>query len=182
MDVFPIGHYVGERHPEGTHLVRVGLAHLTMTPDEFGVWVLAHHDGPTWTVDDLRAVAGNAGLSAAALDRLVDAGALAVVADQRSFAGRYRLEPLLVGLGNTREHPETYAVGLPGLPPVAMVDEDSYELWQWAALAPSLWHTCETRAKVSDDAVRAEELVGGVLAGIRPLLANSCAYLDRARA
>ena len=49
MTVFPIGHYMGERHPEGLHFVRVGLQHQTMTADEFGVWVLAHDR--TSTVD-----------------------------------------------------------------------------------------------------------------------------------
>jgi hypothetical protein len=190
MNVFPIGHYVGEQHPDGVHLVRVGLEHQTLTADEFGVWVLAHGaaDATRWTEANLTALAEDAGLPSVSsvVDRLAAAGLLARVspADQVAFAERYRLEPLLVGLGNSPELPETYAVGFPGREPVARLDGGSYELWQWAALAPSLWHTCEVRAKVGaglGDPTAAADLVGDVLDDLRPLLANSCAYLDKAR-
>lgn len=190
MNVFPIGHYVGERHPDGLQLVRVGLVHQTMTPDEFGVWVLAHGtgDATSWAETDLLALAAQANLPGvpAAIERLTSVGALARVArDQRvAFAETYRLEPLLVGLGNSAEDPDTFAVGLPGLPPVAMVSAESYELWQWSAISPSLWHTCEVRAKVDvglGGPAGAADLVDDVLDELRPLLANSCAYLDLAR-
>jgi hypothetical protein len=181
VNLFPIGHYVGERQPEGLHYVRVGLVHQTMTADEFGVWVLAHGERPVWTDEDVLALADKAELPAAAeaLDRLKSVGVVAAVTDEQEFASRYRLMPLLVGLGNTEEHPDTYAIGLPGAP-VAQVNAGSYELWQWSALAPTLWHTCEVRAKVTEDPVSAAELVADVLAETRPLLANSCAYLDLA--
>lgn len=181
MNLFPIGHYVGERHPEGLHFVRVGLEHQTMTADEFGVWVLAHNERPVWTDEDVLALADKAELPGAqeALARLKSVGALASVTDAAAFAAAYRLEPLLVGLGNSPDSPDTYAIGLPGTP-VAMVNAGSYELWQWAALAPTLWHTCEVRAKVTEDPVSAANLVADVLAETRPLLANSCAYLDLA--
>ena len=39
--VFPIGHYMGERHPDGLHHVRIGLQHQTMTADEFDAWMRA---------------------------------------------------------------------------------------------------------------------------------------------
>jgi hypothetical protein len=104
---------------------------------------------------------------------------VASVTDEQEFAARYRLMPLLVGLGNTEESPDIYAIGLPGTP-AAQVNAGSYELWQWSALAPTLWHTCEVRAKVTEDPVSAAELVADVLAEARPLLANSCAYLDLA--
>jgi hypothetical protein len=181
MNLFPIGHYVGERQPEGLHYVRVGMEHQTMTPDEFGVWVLTHTESPVWTDDDVLALADKAELPAAAeaLARLTSVGAVASAADEQAFARRYRLMPLLVGLGNTEAHPDTYTIGLPGSP-AARVNAGSYELWQWSALAPTLWHTCEVRAKVTEDPVSAAELVADVLAETRPLLANSCAYLDLA--
>lgn len=190
MNVFPIGHYVGERHPDGVQVVRVGLEHRTMTPDEFGVWVLAHGAGgaSTWTEVNLSVLAEQAALPdvPATIGRLTANGLLAGVTpeDQVAFAESYRLEPLLVGLGNSAEDPDTHALGLPGGPPVALLDGGSYELWQWSALAPSLWHTCEVRAKVGaglGDPTPAAELVGDVLDDLRPLLANSCAYLDLAR-
>lgn len=180
MNVLPIGHYVGVRHPEGLHHVRLGTQHQTMTEDEFGVWVLAHSEDPKWTVEDVLSLAAKADLpdAAAAVARLTAAGLLVSEADPVDFAHRYRLRSLMVGLGNTPEQPDVYALGFPGLPPAALVDEGSYELWQWAALTPSLWHTCEVRAKATADSVSATDLVPDVLAELRPLLANSCAYLD----
>lgn len=190
MNVFPIGHYVGERHPDELHLVRLGTAHVTMTADEFGVWILAHGvaESRSWTVADVLALAERTELpgAQAAVERLTSVGALAQVAfaEQHAFAETHRLEPLLVGLGNSADHPDTYAVGLPDVPPIAMLDEGSYELWQWAAVAPSIWHACEVRAKVGaglGDPTSAEDLLGDVLGDLRPLLANSCAYLDVVR-
>lgn len=180
MTVFPIGHYVGERHPEGLHHVRVGQSHQAMTTDEFGVWVLSHQNSPQWTVEDVLTLAAQAELpnAQASVDRLLTVGALVEVKDEVAFAQSYRLESLLVGLGNTEEDPDTYRVGLPGQDP-AVLAADSYELWQWAALAPTLWHTCEIRAKLSSHSATDE--VRTVLRDLRPLLANSCAYLDEAR-
>ena len=187
MNVFPVGHYVGERHPDELHLVRLGPAHQTLTADEFGVWILAHGvtESRSWTVADVLALAERTELSGApgAVERLESVGALVQVATegQTAFAEAHRLEPLLVGLGNSEEYPDTYAVGLPGNPPVAMLDSGSYELWQWAAVAPSLWQACEVRAKVGaglGDPTRAADLLDDVLGDLRPLLANSCAYLD----
>jgi hypothetical protein len=108
-EVFPIGHYVGERHAEGLHYVRVGLEHQTMTEEELDAWALSHQDSPEWTVDEL-------------------------------------------------------------LPLAEKADPPS---------APSLWRTCEIRSKLSN--VPAPDLVPEILADPRPLLANSCGYLDRAR-
>lgn len=180
MTVFPIGHYLGERYPEELHFVRVGLEHQTMTADEFGVWVLSHDLSPRWSVEDVLAQAEKAELATprASVDRLLSVGALVTVADPVAFARSYRLHPLLTGMGNTEEDPTTYAVGFPGLE-VVRLTESSYELWQWAALAPTLWHTCEIRAKLSD--VSAEDAAGEILVDLRPVLANSCGYLDKAR-
>lgn len=180
MTVFPIGHYMGERHPEDLHFVRLGLQHQTMTEDEFGVWVLSHDLRPQWTVEDMLAQAEKVELvnPEASVDRLLSVGALVTVTDPEAFARSYRLHPLLIGLGNTEEDPNTYAVGFPGLE-AARLTAGSYELWQWSALAPTLWHTCEIRAKLAD--LSALEAASEVLADLRPVLANSCGYLDQAR-
>jgi hypothetical protein len=180
--VFPIGHYLGERHPESLHYVRVGLEHQTMTTDEFGVWVLAHQESPQWTVDKVVTLAARANLpdAAASAERLLSVGLLVNVSDQESFARSYRLDPLLVGLGNTEENPDTYAVGLPGHEPASLA-AGPYELWQWSALAPTLWHTAEVRAKVSEVVRPPTALLPELLADVRPLLANSCGYLDLAQ-
>lgn len=177
MTVFPVGHYMGERHPEALHYIRIGLQHQTMTSDEFGVWVLSHQDSPQWSIESVLALAEQADLkdAQASAERLLSVGALVTVTDPVEFVQSYRLEPLLIGLGNTEERPDTYAVGLPGQES-AQLNAGSYELWQWAALAPSLWHTCEIRAKLAD--APAPDQVPDVLADLRPLLANSCGYLD----
>lgn len=182
MTVFPVGHYMGERHPEGLHYVRVGLQHQTMTADEFGVWVLSHQNSPQWGVEQVVALAAKASVPAAeaSVTRLLSVGLLVDVADEVAFARSYRLEPLLVGLGNTAEEPHRFAVGLPGQEP-ALLAAGAYELWQWSALAPSLWHTCEVRAKVSDPPASPADLASELLADARALLANSCGYLDEAR-
>jgi hypothetical protein len=185
--VFPVGHYMGQRHPEGDHVVRVGLAHETLTEDEFGVWVLSHGTAEigrgTWTVADVLRLADGTGLTGteAAVDRLTSVGALVQVEDPVRFAETHRLFPLLVGLGNTEDEPSRYAVGLPGLPPVAVLDEPSHELWQWASLSPSLWHSCEVLAKVAGDLgtpTTPGSVLESALGDVRVLLVNSVAYLD----
>jgi hypothetical protein len=182
MTVFPIGHYMGERHPEDLHYVRVGLQHQTMTADEFGVWVLSHEDSPQWSIQDVLSLAAKANLPNAksSTNRLLAVGLLVSVTDKVAFAQSYRLQPLRTGIGNSREAPDRYEIGVPGQDP-ATVEAGSYELWQWSALAPTLWHTCEIRAKVADPPTSPTDVVDEVLADLRPLLANSCGYLDQAR-
>ena len=197
VTVFPIGHYMGERHPEQHHVVRVGLAHQTLTPDEFGVWVLSHGTDEigrdAWTLGAVFDLAESAGITGAPelVPTMVAAGLLDTVAkgprgpaDARRFAETHRMHPMLIGLGNTDAEPDRYQVGFPGQPPVAVLDEAQYELWQWGQLAPSLWHTCEVREKVAaglGEPAVAADLVGDLLGDLRGLLANSCAYLDLAR-
>jgi hypothetical protein len=182
MTVFPIGHYMGERHPEGLHYVRVGLQHQTMTADEFGVWVLSHQDSPQWSIADVLTLAAKAELPEAEslVERLLSVGLLVTPDDEVAFAQSYRLNPLLIGIGNKEENPDEYEIGIPGQEP-AVVSAGSYELWQWAALAPTLWHTCEIRAKIVDPPIPPTNMVDEVLTDLRPLLANSCGYLDQAR-
>ena len=186
MIVFPVGHYLGEHHPEGVHLVRVGLRHHELTADQFGVWVLGHGaDRPEpWTAKEILELAASSGVpdAQAHIDDLTTRGLLATVpaSAATTFAESHRLAPLLVGLGNTEEDPDHYALGFPALEqPVAVVPVGSYELWQWGHIAPSLWHTSEVRAKVAADLSEpATEVLAGVLADLRPLLVHGCAYLD----
>jgi hypothetical protein len=193
--VFPVGHYLGERHPEEDQVIRVGMEIHTISADEFGVWVLAHGaqaDRSAWTTDDLLALAAETELADAGrhLEELTAKGLLAQVPAEGgpgavAFAETHRLAPLLVGLGNTEDDPDSYALGFPLLDePVAVVPAGSYELWQWGHVAPSMWHTCEVRVKVAADLNEPTDTAAaldGLLADLRPLLVNSCAYLDLAR-
>jgi hypothetical protein len=141
------------------------MSHRRLTENEFRVWVLAHGRA-AWTVPQVLALAAGSSLADghAAVGRLLDAGML-VNASPRSFAESYRLRSLLVGLGD-------YRVGVPGLPPVAELASGAYELWQRAALAPSLWHLHVVREQV------AAESLDALLNDVRELLVNGCAYLD----
>ena len=188
--VFPVGHYVGERHPERHHVVRRGTRHHRLTADEFGVWVLAHGTADigkgAWTVDALIDLAGSAALPGArlAVAALAGAGVLATVdgpAAARRFAEGHRVHPLLTGIGNTEDQPDRYQLGFPGLPPTAVVDVDTYELWQWGHVSPTLWQACEVREKVAaelGEQTTAADLLDASLGDLRVLLANSCAFLD----
>lgn len=193
--VFPIGHYVGERYPEGVQVVRVGEAHHALTDDEFGAWVLAHGapvgDSAVWTTHDVLGLAAETGLADAGrhVAELAGRGLLALVPadggpEARAFAETHRLTPLLVGLGNTEADPDSYALGFPLLDePVAVVPAGSYELWQWGHIAPSLRHTCDVRVKVAadlDEPTGPAEALRGLLADLRPLLVNGCGHLDLA--
>jgi hypothetical protein len=135
--VFPVGHYMGERHPEEHHVVRVGLTHQTLTADEFGVWVLAHGAEEIgkglWTLDAVFDLAEAAGLSGAPglAASMIESGLLVTVAPgrvaARRFAATYRLNPMLIGLGNTDDEPDRFQLGFPGLPPAAVLDTSAYE-------------------------------------------------------
>jgi len=188
--VFPIGHYTGLRRDEASqvHSVRRGWQQHRLSDDAFGVWVLSHGTPASgkgaWTEDDVLSAAAEAGLSDVPdhLSALTQLGLLATVAgDAEAFARAHRLDVQFVGLGNSPDRPEAYAVGLPGLGPAAILDTTSFELWQWGSLAPTLWHSCQVRASVVsklDTATEPSDVVGEVLGDLRFLLAHGCAYVD----
>jgi hypothetical protein len=183
--IFPIGHYFGIR--DDAQVVRVGWSQHRLGPDEFAIWVLAHGvpevGKGAWTIDDVVVHGKQAGIEepAAYVERLADAGLVAVVTDGRSFAQRHRMDVMFVGLGNAPDRLAGHAVGIPGLGTAAILDPDCYELWEWGAVAPTLWHSCEVRATVvaepparpDPDAALAE-----ILGDLRFLVAHGCAYLD----
>ncbi|MGZ0149066.1 hypothetical protein ACXJJ3_18490 [Kribbella sp. WER1] len=185
MIVFPIGHYHGIRDDE--QVVRVGWSQHRLDADAFAIWVLAHGvpevGKGAWTVDDLLVHAEKSGVEepAAYVERLADAGLLAVVTDAREFARRYRMDVMFVGLGNTPDRLEGHAIGIPGLGTAAVLDPESYELWQWGSVAPTVWHSCEVRATVSaEPSARPdpEAALAEILGDLRFLVARGCAYLD----
>ncbi|HEV2087950.1 MAG TPA: hypothetical protein VGR21_06540 [Cryptosporangiaceae bacterium] len=204
--VFPIGHYMGPFHPARHaapqhYIVRVGWD-TPKLPDEdhLNVWALTHGlpsqiASVPWDRHAILAAAKDAGMPGAEkiLGTLLDLGVAAEVmpgTDQAiEFAQAYRMQSLLVGLGNLPDDPTLDGIGLPGVAPVVRVRPRVYELWQWGHLWPSLWATCEALAEVArevaaetDDADPAEsepeQVLDFALESLRTLVAHNAAYLD----
>jgi hypothetical protein len=182
--VLPVGHYAGLRpdddgHP--VHAVRVGWQQHRLSGDAFRTWVLSHGTPPlgkeSRTGADLVAAALEAGISEPAerVAELTNDGLLASMSEE--FAKAYRIDVQFVGLGNSPENPDLYAVGLPGLGAAAMLAPGAYELWQWGSVAPTLWHLCQVRATIAGDSGPADALES-VLGDLRSLILHGCAYVD----
>ncbi|WBQ08428.1 hypothetical protein [Kribbella sp. CA-293567] len=186
--IFPVGHYTGLRSSDDgpAHTVRIGWRQHRLDENAFGTWVLAHglpaNGKAAWAEADLRAQAGDSLDVTAALRKLAGEDLITTVdGDAETFARTHRLGIYFVGLGNSPQEPDQFAIGLPGLGTAATVDSDSYELWQWGSIAPTLWHSCELRASVTsrdDRTVSAHDAAGEILGDLRLLVASGCAYLD----
>jgi hypothetical protein len=185
--VFPIGHYAGLRPDDDgrpVHAVRIGWQQHRLSEAAFGTWVLGHGTpqvgkGP-WTREDLVAAALEAGITdpGTHAEELTGLGLLAKASEaSEEFAKAHRIDVQFVGLGNSLENPDLYAVGLPGLGTAATLDPSSYELWQWGSVPPTLWHSCQVRASVAGSSEPADALAG-VLGDLRYLIAHGCAYVD----
>ncbi|MFG1922448.1 hypothetical protein [Cryptosporangium sp. NPDC048952] len=183
MDLLlPVGHSLGATTDPETgapaHRVRVGPDVVRLSEPQFAVWALVHG------VPDRDAV-----LSAAAdlpdvdsvLKALVDDGLVAEVTPGTptalSFAESYQLKPLMLGLGNRADDPETYEVGLPGQP-VAQIGAVLFRLYQWGHLESDLWAACRATSVIAD--VEPGPLLDAVLEALPALLGPNAAYLDAA--
>ena len=184
--VFPVGHGAGpfvlaQQQEPAHHVVRRGRTPEQLGESEFGTWVLAHRRS---TVTDLVAAGPEFGLPdiEQQVDGLLRRGLLVEVTDPASFAERYRLAPLFVGLGNRPDDLEQFAIGVPGLEPLATVSSAAFELWQWGWVAPSLWAHCEVLATIgeqeADGPSTPDAQLGTVLGGLHSLLENFVAFLD----
>ncbi|GAA1607121.1 hypothetical protein GCM10009804_73880 [Kribbella hippodromi] len=178
--VFPVGHGAGPL-TSAEHMVRVGRTAEQLTESEFGVWVLAHR----WSnLPDLLTECSDADIEDAErhVHALLDRGVLVTADDAMTLAQQYRLLPLFIGLGNRRGDPDRFAIGVPGLDPLAVVDATVYELWQWGWVAPSLWAHCEVLATIgaqneSEPAAPNAQL-DIVLDGVSTLLSEFVAVLE----
>jgi hypothetical protein len=180
--LFPIGHGAG---PDAStesmpYVVRVGRTAEQLSAPEFGVWLLAHR---LTHVTELAAACADADIDDPErhVDTLLSRGLLAAADDVTAFAQRYRLLPLFVGLGNRPDDPERFAIGVPGLEPLATLGSIAYELWQWGWVAPSLWAHCEVLATIGETADApgtASAQLGAILDGVSVLLADFVAVLD----
>lgn len=155
--IFPVGHGAGPRSSD-EYIVRVGGAEEVLSESEFAVWVDAHQSDST---DEQH------------VDELLRRGLLVRVDDVTAFAHQYRLLPLFIGLGNRPDDPKGFAIGLPGLEPLAVVPATTYELWQWGWVAPSLWAHCEVLGTIGE-----RPQLDVVLDGVSALLADFVAVLD----
>ena len=159
--LFPIGHCMGVFHnsvePDDHYTqVRVGPVIHQLSDEQFAIWGLAHAlpDRPLdelWSRASVLTAARRAGIGRPdeVLDSLLEDGLLAETTPNGDsaidFGRRYRMVPLMLGLGNTAEEPGIYSIGLVGMP-IVQLSATAYDLYEWAHLDPNLWVACEGAA------------------------------------
>jgi len=200
--VFPVGHYMGPFHPSRNgpakhHIVRVGWE-TPKLPDEehLDIWALAHGlparlDSVRWTRQAIIDAADDAEMPNAEeiLDNLAELRLITEVSPEtgqaREFADAFRLQSLLIGLGNNPEDPVLDGIGLVGVPPVVMVRPRVFEIWQWAHLWPTIWAACEGLAYIAGETGQAEseaadpeKVLELMFEATRTLISRNAVYLD----
>jgi hypothetical protein len=194
LQVYPIGQLIRVRPAEDEFHVRVGAELHRLPSGDFSVWAMAHgpadHVPRPWTVEELADQARTVGLPDAPdrLARLAETGLVALAApgteSGSALARRVRMVPLVLGLGNSPENPDAYAVGLPGRP-LAVLSAAAYDLFEWATMETSLWRACEgaaataTRVGIDDPlASDPESLLTSLLSDLHRLLTPNAVCLD----
>lgn len=198
--LFPIGHCIGAYYdaPASTEhffQVRVGPEVVRLRDDQFAVWGLAHGtpdrpEGQPWNRAAVLTAARQAGIAEAetVLGSLLEDKMLAETSpgteSALDFARRYRMLPLMLGLGNTTEEPRLYSVGLIGQPIVSMSGV-AYDLYEWAHMDANLWLACQGAAEsarsvgiqdeISTDPAR---MLDALLGTLHVLLSPNAIYLD----
>jgi hypothetical protein len=177
--VVPLGQFFGTRYVADAHTrdIRVGAELVRLDDPHFGAWALAHGlpdqvgERP-WTREAVSDAAGRN------VDDLVDSMiglGVATEVDPSAgglFARSHRMGHRMLGLGNTAERPELFAIGLFDRPMVH-VTRDVYDLWDACQLAGNLWEAC---VAVAPD--RPAELADDLLANLHHLLAMSVVYVE----
>lgn len=201
----PVGHAVGPlfsatgEQEQDSHEIRYGDGVFSLDPDELRIWTLAHGDprrvaaeapsrkmvhelAPDLTLEQVNGV----------VNRLRDVGLLvefeAGTPQARGFAYHHQVLPLALGLGNSKDTPWYFQIGLPGIPRV-IVAEDVYHLWVFAQRHPSLWEAClyisVDRQQTAADRPEVEKDPDRILAyfidALPAMLATCSAYVDRVR-
>ena len=199
--IFPIGHYMGAFYPEvgapvKYHRVRVGDRSVRLdTHDEVTVWALTHGvpdlaEHIDWTRNRVEELARDGGVAKPGrlIDDFLAEGILAEVtpgtADAIEFARGHRLQPLMVGMGNTAQDPSLFRIGYADRPALT-IPSNLYELWEWGHLF-DLWQACELFADVARDtrspdpgSTDPKRILTGFLSSMHLLLSHSAAYLDQ---
>jgi hypothetical protein len=202
--IVPIGHYVGLHVPPGGtessfHVVRIGWETYKLEDaGHFAVWALGHglpeaagNDTAPWTRAALMGAARASGIPNVG-DALADLMARDLLIEVTpgteeavEFAQVCRTRSLLVGVGNTLEEPQRYAIGVSEDAPVVRVPGFAYELWKWGHACDSLWHACHVFAAAGDpkdpEQADPERVLTRCLAAIQVLIASGAMYLDEAR-
>jgi hypothetical protein len=193
--IFPIGHPVGARYQSGqlvaAQQVRLGGKFHDLTDQQAEVWQLAH--GVPAEID--RQVPWQRGSveeripgAGPVIDQLTGLGLLAEAtpgtAQAEDFAKTHRLVPLMLGLGNSADDPDTFGIGFLSQPAL-QVSHPIYDVWQWSTMDDSLWNTCENATDVArragstdPEATETARLLTGIVGSLHALLSSSAAYLD----
>jgi hypothetical protein len=193
--IFPIGHQVGARFQSGQVIaaqqVRCGGRFHDLTEQQAEVWQLAH--GVPEVID--QQILWQRGLveerlpgAGATIDELTGMGLLVEATpgtDQaEDFAKAHRLVPLMLGLGNSSNDPDTFGIGFLSQPAL-QVSHPIYDVWQWSTMDDSLWNTCENATDVArragstdPEATETSRLLTGIVGSLHALLSSSAAYLD----
>ncbi|MBT8225600.1 MAG: hypothetical protein HKP61_11880 [Dactylosporangium sp.] len=203
--IFPVGHYTGAFHPTvgapvRYHSLRIGELGITLDDEQaLGVWAAAHRplDRPDqpWTrtavANIARTLMGIADPESI-MDEFFETGVLVEVEpgtqDAIGFARAHRVEPLMIGLGNTPDHPLTCGIGFLGAAPVVTVPTLVFDILQWGSLANSLWDVCAAFATAgaqggvsNTDEHNPEYVLTTFLTSLYTLLGPNAAYIDEAR-
>ncbi|SHN39029.1 hypothetical protein [Cryptosporangium aurantiacum] len=202
--LFAVGHDGGPLYgPAGNDLlgrqVRVGADEHLLTPGEARLWDLARgleagDSHRLLTSDAVAAEAVGAGVPDArrTLDSLIERGLILDVrpgtTQARAFAARYRLQPLLHGLGDYPNDRLMYLLGVPGHREVTLLGPHDSLFWQAAGQWRSLWDAVaalsghlERIGRTSPRDTDPEQLL--TTAGfhaLRRLIGDGAAYLDLA--
>lgn len=194
MDLYAVGQPLGVRFDPATGRsdgweIRVGDDIVTLPADEtLTVWLLCHgrltEDGSVVrTQADILAEAAVAEVPQAEeiLRALIELGAVVRTGtDPVSLAGlarEHRVEPMMVGLGNVPEKPESFALGIPPADVHAVVSAEVMAVWLNAHLARTLHQAVIDEAGLvgrEQDVVLAE-----TIEAVSELIAIGAVYLDQ---
>ncbi|PRZ41757.1 hypothetical protein CLV47_108116 [Antricoccus suffuscus] len=196
--VLPVGQYLGatydaDQTEPGAHLVRMGWQEGEIVDqNDVDLWHLAHGawsgQRGRWTMRDLVRAADDIGITdfESRLSAMCRIGLVVVLGDSQEmtdFAKSHRLHALMAGLGASDADDRTRSLGIVGQTPIAVVDEASYDFWQWGPLAPDIWTAATTMFHRPEGTAQPhlsrESHLSEVLGYIQMLVSRGVAYVDR---
>lgn len=197
--VLPVGRYLGDFYSSPNseepdiYEALIGDDTFQMSRDQYRVWIAAHgaykqgEPAPPQTRATVEKVARDLGAedSEVSYKELKEAGLLTQVVPQGralgQFAREYRVEPLMVGLGNSPDRLEMMQIGVPGMTR-ALVSYEAYRVWAFASEYPSLWDTCVKVAEptgVEGLSTDPDFLLKNFFDALPALVSVNCVYINR---